>query len=93
MKTVRTPKHHLLWKFTINHQALLTRVDPGFPQQYDPVERQIAWSLACRVVRDNELDMTPLQFIEVGVAPDESDDEDILAFTASDDYEDDAHSE
>ena len=34
--------------------------------------------------------MTPLQFIEVGVAPDESDDEDVLAFAASDDYEDDA---
>ena len=35
--------------------------------------------------------MTPLQFIEVGVAPDESDDEDVLAFAASDDYEDDAY--
>lgn len=34
--------------------------------------------------------MTPLQFIEVGVAQDESDDEDVLAFAASDDYEDDA---
>ena len=35
--------------------------------------------------------MTPLQFLETGVAADISDDEDDLIFDASDDYEDDAH--
>ena len=35
--------------------------------------------------------MTPLQFIETGLAQDISDDEDALLFDASDDYEDDAH--
>ena len=46
---------------------------------------------ASRVIMDSGLDMTPLQFLETGLTPDDG--EDALIFDTSEDYDDDAHAD